>query len=401
MKRPFNLYFFILLLILFEGCNTLYNSKTINIEVYKPGKIILPPDFKNVAVRYNNTNVSLNSAFAKYLYLGKTFEDTTNTDSIAAEIYFQAFANNLRHIQFFDSVTEISQGNYTGNFFIDLSQPEKQDSLREDSVNVQINKIQQLGQILTILPPNSIQGADTVIIHPELGIYTHEQLSQIADSTRADLLISLDYFGSIDVTDHIPQIYYGQRYVLSQGIWNLYDLQHLKLVNSINRIDTVSWDAEVVSQGELTKMLPPRKDAILNAAEISGAKIAELIVPHWSEDERIYYSSGHVDMVKAEAFIKEEKWVEAAKLWKANITNPNKKIMAKCMFNMGLACEMAGDLDAAIDWVVRSFQIFGQDNEFNAENCTQYIKILGTRKLDLKRIDYQLNPNTFESTDTK
>jgi len=84
--------------------------------------------------------------------------------------------------------------------------------------------------------------------------------------------------------------------------------------------------------------------------------------------------------------------LEAAKIWKANISNSNKSIAAKSMFNLGLACEMEGDIDAAIDWVVQSFQVFKQKNVMNAENCQDYLRILATRKFDFRRIEFQLNP---------
>jgi hypothetical protein len=392
MKPFFNLLLIVALLLLIEGCNTLYNSQMIPIEVFKPGKFVFPADYTNVAVRYNNSNVSFNPTFSKYFYIDEVLTDTTNIDSIAGEIYFQAFTYNLKQQQFFDSVMVLAPGNYSGDFFVDLNQPEGQDSLLIEKENPTNPEISLIGKLINKFPGERIPGSDTIIIYPKTGFYNEKQLQQIADSTQADLLISLDYFGSTDGTSYIPQLFQGQRYVLLQGIWNLYDLNLQKLEYSGNRIDTVSWDAEGENAEDILKVLPPRKDAILNASEISGTKFAELIIPHWTEDERLYYRSRQVDLAKAEQLIKEGKWLEAAKIWKANINNPNKNIAAKCMFNMGLACEMEGDVDAAIDWVVQSFQVFKQKNVINAENCQDYLRILATRKFDFKRIEFQLNP---------
>lgn len=390
MKPFFNLLLFITLLVLFEGCNTLYNSRTVKIEVYKPGSFVFPASYNKVAVRYNNSNVSYNPTFSRYFYIDKIVADTSNIDSIAGEVYFQGFTYNLKQQEFFDSIIVLAQGNYSGDYFIaDSLLPDSTLANNEIIVN---QKIYLLSELIKQFPGKHIPGSDTIIIHKKTGFYTNEQLRLIADSTQADLLISLDYFGSTDGTSYIPQLFQGQRYVLSQGIWNLYDLNLLKLEYSGNRIDTVSWNAEGEVANDVLKLLPPRKDAILNAAEISGAKFAELVIPHWTEDERIYYSSGQIELKKTEPLIKEGKWLEAAKIWKANTNNPNKSIAAKCMFNMGLACEMEGNIDAAIDWVVQSFQVFKQSNTINAENCQDYLRILATRKFDLRKIEFQLNP---------
>ena len=392
MKSYFNLLILISTFLLVQGCNTLYNSKRIQIEIVKPGKFIFPASYKNVAVRYNNSNVSYNPVFAQYVRFGERLTDTTNIDSIAAEIYFQAFEYALKQQHFFDSVIEFTPGNYSGKVFIDANQSEKIDSTEQANSKATTNKTRILGQMLTQFPGTNTADSDTIIVRPETGIYTKEQLQQIADSTQADLLISLDYFGSIDVLSYLSQFYYGERYVLTQGIWNLYDLKLLTLEYSGNRTDTVSWDCDGQFAKEIERNLPPRKDAILNAAEISGAKIADMIVPHWSQEERLYYSSDHWELKKTAPLIQDGQWLEAAKIWKANIDNPNKSIAAKCMYNMGLACEMEGNVDAAIDWVVKSYKIFGQKNTLNAQNCQDYLRILGTRKSDLKRIEYQLNP---------
>jgi hypothetical protein len=366
----------------------------VQIEVYKPGRFVFPASYSKVAVRYNNSNVSFNPTFSKYFYNNEVLTDTTNIDSIAAEIYFQGFTHNLKQQKFFDSVMVLAPGNYSGRSFINLTQQEDQDSSSIERESFANQKLNQLSELIKKFPGESAPDSDTIIIHPKTGFYTEEQLRQIADSTDADLIISLDYFASTDGTSYIQPLYQVQvqRFVLSQGIWSLYDLNLLKLEYSGNRIDTVSWDAEAEYVKDALKELPPRKDAILNAAEISGTKFAELIIPHWSEDERLYYRSGQVELAKAEPFIKVGKWLEAAKIWKENITNPNKSIAAKCMFNLGLACEMEGDIDAAIDWVVQSFQVFKQKNVVHAENCQDYLRILATRKFDLRKIEFQLNP---------
>jgi hypothetical protein len=115
----------------------------------------------------------------------------------------------------------------------------------------------------------------------------------------------------------------------------------------------------------------------------------------------MYYHSGNVELSKTDKLIEQGEWLKAAEIWKANIDNKNKKIAAKSMFNLALANEMSGNLDAAIDWAVKSFQVFEQKNEIHYQNCMEYIQIIGQRKLDIKTIDKQLNIGNLDPLENK
>ena len=177
--------------------------------------------------------------------------------------------------------------------------------------------------------------------------------------------------------------------------WNIYDLKNQKLQNFHLKLDTISWQIRTDNIQYQIERLPSHKDAVLNAADIAGNKFAEYIIPHWKEVNRMYYHSNQVDLKKADKLVKENKWMEAAKIWKTNINNPNINIAAKCKFNMGLACEMQNDFDAAIDWIVQSFHDLGQKNEVHYNNCMSYIRVLSQRKLDIKYINLQLKAESW------
>lgn len=106
----------------------------------------------------------------------------------------------------------------------------------------------------------------------------------------------------------------------------------------------------------------------------------------------MYYKSGQVELQQAEKLALENRWFEAAAIWKKNIANKNISIAAKSMFNLGLACEIEGNIDAAIDWVVKSYHVFGNKNEEHRYHCMNYLQILGKRQLDIRTIERQLSP---------
>lgn len=393
MKLFSTLLFIIFSLIILQGCNTLYNTHAINIEIIEPAEIQLHPNIKKIAVKYNNCNINYNPKYAKYYKRHNTLSDPINTDSIAAEVYFRVFLESLNEQNYFDSIIELQAYNYTGIKFDDSLIT--QYDFNADSILVSQEDHSKLSVYIfnELLKQDSIDGKNftkTKIMNPEFGLYSQKEIEHIASSTNADLLFSFDYFSSVDRIDFIKPNF-GIESVYTTTCWNIYDLKEKNLSHFEFKIDTVSWDVSALYLNDAIKKLPPRKDAILNAADISGIRLAHYLVPHWIAVQRMYYKSGQLELKKTNQLIKENKWMEAIEIWKKNISNPNKKIMAKCMYNMGLACEMEGNIEAAIDWIVKSYYVFNNNNEIHAYNCKSYIKILSQRKADIKKLELQFN----------
>jgi hypothetical protein len=103
--------------------------------------------------------------------------------------------------------------------------------------------------------------------------------------------------------------------------------------------------------------------------------------------ERNYYKSRYTDLKVTYQLIKKQRWIEAAEILKRNVYNKNKIIAAKSMYNMAFVCEMNGEFDAAMDWAIKSFHVFGSKNQKHSDNCTKYINIIAQRKLDIRKIE--------------
>lgn len=407
MFRLSTLIYIFICLILLQSCNTLQNVSTINLEIVIPGKIVIPPKYKTAAIRYNNCNVAANSNFSCYFEDNKKLTDNTNIDSIASEIYYQIFTSHLKNQQFFDTIFELTPMNYSDieiNDSLVYAQFEinnTTDSLQPLTANSEVFRFTK--QINDFIDTDS-KKPKTKFLDPEFGLYSKDEIQQIADSTNADLLFSFDWFASVDGifsplftmnssgTINIEDIINYNSQTAKEVVniiscWNFYDLKKQELIYSHRKTDTIRWNIHAYALKDAKRGLPPRKDAVLNAADIAASRFVEFLVPHWIEVERMYYQSGNIEMKKTEALIKENRWLEAAEIWKKNTINKNKSIAAKSMFNMALACEMNGEMDAAIDWAVKSFYVFGTKNEFHAENCKNYIQILARRKLDIQKIE--------------
>ncbi len=392
----------VLSIVVLQGCNTLYNTSTVNIEVAVPAKIKLPKKYNNVVVKYNNSNASYNPNFSNYFEDDSVMEDSSNIDSIASEVYFKVFVETLQNQFLFDNVIVLEPTYYSGVSFSKTNNIA--DSIFAGSTNDTINLARiasgNLYRLIKRFGPGKTNNTKT--IDPDFGLYSGKEIEQIAESTGGDLFLSFDYFASIDGLKFISYAHSGVETVNNITFWTIYDLQQKKLLFYYDKFDTIMWSThnlnkpDVFSLKAAKRFLPERNEAILNAADISGTNFAQLMVPHWLEVQRMYYQSGHVDLKKAENLILKNEWIEAAKIWKNHVNNKNKSVAAKSMYNIALACEIEGDIDAAIDWVVKSFHVYGSKNETHYFNCMDYLKILGQRKVDIKLIENQLNPEISE-----
>jgi len=381
-----------------QGCNTLYRTSTVDIEVMIPAKVRLPHKYNRVAIKYNNTNVSYNPYFAIYSEGEQTLKDTVNIDSIASEVYYSVFTDALKNNIIFDSVT-ILDPSYYSNYSYDGLAIEMDSSFLASTVD-KISPSKIAVRSLKIMLKKFIPDTRSNVkeIDPDYGLYSKNEIEEIAKTTGANLLLSLDFFAGFDAISYNRFTKTGIETVLNIAFWNIYDLDTKELIYFYNKYDTVYWNTRQLSNVDVynlknaKKILPERKDAILNAADIAGTNFAELLIPHWIEVQRMYYKSGHVELKKAEELVKQNKWLEAAEIWKKNVNNKNKSIAAKSMFNLALACEIEGNIDAAIDWVVKSFQVYKTKNEEHYFNTQDYLKILQQRQLDIRVIDMQINP---------
>ncbi|WP_319502441.1 DUF6340 family protein [uncultured Draconibacterium sp.] len=382
----------VFVLIIFASCNTLYNTKTIDIEIVEPSTMAISPKFKNITVQYNNVNCSPNMYLNQYEEFGKQKTEEENSDSIASHVYFETFISELNKQAFFDTLITLNERNYSTIRIVDTI--DYTPYFREDSATRVIMSAEQINVLnssyfLRTNTPSVRPKIDSLLMHPQFGLYTPDQLENIRNNTGADLLLSLDYFGASDGRYFNRQLELGSELVTNWTQWSFYDLIEMKYVLAYSKLDTIKWMEYSSGLKNAADILPPRTDAIYNAAEISAENFALTIVPHWVQVQRMYYSSGHVELQQADELIQNAQWLDVAELWSKQLENENQNIVAKCMYNLGLACEMEGDLEAALAWVVKSYHIFGPKNELHAKNCMEYIRLLSTRQADMKLLELQ------------
>jgi hypothetical protein len=132
------------------------------------------------------------------------------------------------------------------------------------------------------------------------------------------------------------------------------------------------------------------KFLLTNSAEYLGKAFAKKLSPSWENVGRNYYRSSNDHMLTAEKYLLDNDWLKAAEIYSKETTNKNRNIAAKAKYNMALACEMEGNLDAAKDWLDRSKSAYNHEDPIHKSNCDQYSTLLENRKAEIERLEKEI-----------
>jgi hypothetical protein len=417
------------LFFILQSCNILYKTKSTNIEILTPGKAKMPKNYKNVAIQYNNCNAALNPIYAMSSNEDLLLRDKLYSDSLASWVYINAFHKYLKDQQFFDTIVNAKSIFHNGvalNDSLIISRFSTLDTTNSDSAYFLNPAVLQASKLIDKLPDSTSGMKKDLYIDPDYGLHTKYDIEKIAQQTGADFLLSLDFFGVLDglfspdyfknlpdslkfnyinnVMNH-PDFAYRRKsdskgnsrfsygYELATQVinviasWSIYDLKKTEFTFFHTKIDSLYWTGDHELLRLSSNSLPPLRDVIFDASNISGINFAQFISPHWVSVERNYYKSRYTDLKVTYQLIKKQRWIEAAEILKRNVYNKNKIIAAKSMYNMAFVCEMNGEFDAAMDWAIKSFHVFGSKNQKHSDNCTKYINIIAQRKLDIQKIE--------------
>ena len=170
---------------------------------------------------------------------------------------------------------------------------------------------------------------------------------------------------------------------LIENGWRIYDPFNKQI------LDEISINNQIVSMGEgedpflAFEDIEDRRDSILLAGKEAGIKFGSRLNPYEERIWRPYYSKGTSNLEKADSLARAEEWKDAAKLWEKDLSHPSPKLRSRAYFNMAVVNELHGDLETAMDWATKSYDIY--DSKFTA----RYLDDLFHRMTRLNLIEEQ------------
>lgn len=166
--------------------------------------------------------------------------------------------------------------------------------------------------------------------------------------------------------------------------WRIYDVNKERIIDENKFTEVKEFKAWGNSPQEAQLNLPSKRIAIKQSGIYAGEQYGFRISPIWIKVNRVYYTGKSDDLKLAKSYVKRGDWDAAIEIWMPLTDDVDEKISGRAAFNMALASEIKGGLDAAIDWAKKA-QKLGEKKAYN------YINILHRRKMDEEKLKQQLN----------
>jgi hypothetical protein len=225
-----------------------------------------------------------------------------------------------------------------------------------------------------------------------------EKVERICKQNNADALVVLEVFDSDNIyemtqreakrKENNVEITYTE-YVASLRVqieagWRIYYPAQKRIIDQNIYSDAKRWTNASDAKKKAQAGLIPIENAVAEAGYFAGQQYAKRISPLWMWVSRMYYKKGNDDFKKATRRAQVNDWKGAAELWKKYVKSSNSKIAGYATYNMALACEMEGDLDAALDWAKKSYADYGNNK------ARYYMNALQIRINDQIRLQEQM-----------
>ena len=166
--------------------------------------------------------------------------------------------------------------------------------------------------------------------------------------------------------------------------WRIYDVNK-ELIIDENKFTEIKEFTAWGSSPEIAQLnLPSKRIAIKQSGIYAGEQYGFRISPIWVKVNRTYYIGKHEELKNARQYIKSGDWDTAIEIWMPLTDDEDVKLAGRSAFNMALASEIKGSLNAAIDWAKKA-QKLGEKKAYN------YINVLNRRKMDQEKLKQQLN----------
>ncbi len=208
-------------------------------------------------------------------------------------------------------------------------------------------------------------------------------VKEILSDFKAEMIISLE---KMDVSVDRMKVYHPEnpldviRFVTKPEI-KFYISNRKAPVYTISQSDTTYYNAFD---------LLDYKTAFLYAYDDVLKKNIDIVLPHWEQADRYYYTGGTYEMRDAEVAVKENDWSTAFKLWESVYTNKKGKLRGYAAFNIALYYELNDNIKEALNWLNLAEASSSKDSEIY-KVIQLYKGILSQREIELSTLKLQMN----------
>ncbi len=214
-----------------------------------------------------------------------------------------------------------------------------------------------------------------------------DEVKTLCDIFETDAILSLDYFKTRVSTGYQKENFFdpgnnsffaqsqAQMMISYEALFRVYDPIGEKIIFREFIRDTIIWEDSDSSAGVLFNRFTPVKNALSEAGIAIAIDLSGEISSIWREEKRSYFARGDANLKQAAQLVNAGQWGSAIALWKDTAEKTNSKsLKSKAEFNIALGYELNGDLDASIEWALKSYNTMYRTNTYN------YLETLKRRK---------------------
>lgn len=345
----------ILLALLVSSCVSI---DLVSIDYLQPAKVIFPPEIKTVGI-VNNIIARKEKSVINKTDQSHSTESAFQGDGKTAT---ESFAKNIAEANYFDKVI-ICDSVLRGN---DLF-PREQQELSQEEVR----------QLTSDLGVNVIFSVEDVTIK------------------------------TIEKTDFINNLFRSTIDAKISPIVKVYAPSRSKPFIATAPEDSIFWEGYGITPEDAKNDLIKEDSLMKEVSEFAGELPTKYLLPTWKSENRIYYISGSLELRDGGVLVREGSWDDALKLWLIANNKKSDKIKMRTAFNIALYYETHDEIDKAIEWAKKAFQIVNsKENKEKSPQSTEseapknysqdyliianYLMQLTQRKEDIQILDLQM-----------
>ncbi len=146
--------------------------------------------------------------------------------------------------------------------------------------------------------------------------------------------------------------------IIYHALYRIYSSDKGNVIYSNFETDTLNWTDFHPNVKTLFKNFITVKEALLETGVAISQKLAEKISNSWISQKRYFYTSKNSNFKQAAINVNNNEWEKAIKNWKQVAeSKKSKSLRSKAYFNLALAYEVTGNINAALQAAYKSYKL--------------------------------------------
>jgi len=156
--------------------------------------------------------------------------------------------------------------------------------------------------------------------------------------------------------------------------WRIYDPASHNILDEYVLSRNLATRVRLIDPVGSGTAIASRKEAVKQVGMDAGQVYASRIVPYSIRVSRFYYVRGNGNFIIAKRMAQTGNWDNAGKIWQQETNSTSRKAAGRACYNMAIISEINGDVDGAIQWAQKAYEVYG------LRLALQYVNILRNRQ---------------------